>query len=56
MTPSLSPFAGLTNVTFQLITTCNLSCDYCFQDACNVSSSPQGGNRGSSTPLIQPGF
>ena len=31
-------FSDLNSVTFQLITTCNLSCDYCFQDACNVAS------------------
>ncbi len=45
MTSNLSPFTALTNVTFQLISACNLSCDYCFQDACNVSSSPDGGGR-----------
>ncbi len=56
MTPSLSPFAGLTNVTFQLITTCNLSCDYCFQDACNVSSSPQGGQQRIVNPLDTAGI
>jgi radical SAM protein with 4Fe4S-binding SPASM domain len=35
-------FTDLNSVTFQLITACNLSCDYCFQDACNVSTSPEG--------------
>jgi uncharacterized protein len=33
-------FADLNTVTFQLTTACNLSCDYCFQDACNVCTSP----------------
>jgi uncharacterized protein len=42
MTSNFSLFKDLSSVTFQLITTCNLSCDYCFQDACNVSSWPQG--------------
>ncbi len=45
MTSNLSPFTELTNVTFQLIGVCNLSCDYCFQDACNVSLSPEGGGQ-----------
>jgi len=35
-------FSDLRGVTFQLTTACNLSCDYCFQDACNVSASPSG--------------
>ncbi|MDD3846076.1 MAG: 4Fe-4S cluster-binding domain-containing protein [Syntrophorhabdaceae bacterium] len=39
MTSHHSFFTDLNSVTFQLITSCNLSCDYCFQDACNVSSS-----------------
>lgn len=56
MTPSLSPFAGLTNVTFQLVTTCNLSCDYCFQDACNVSSAPEGGQQRIVDPLDTAGI
>lgn len=38
MTLQHSLFTGLNSVTFQLITACNLSCDYCFQDACNVTS------------------
>jgi radical SAM protein with 4Fe4S-binding SPASM domain len=51
MTSILSPFAGLTNVTFQLVTTCNLSCDYCFQDACNVSTSPHEDDRRVANPF-----
>lgn len=39
MTQDHSLFKNLSSVTFQLTTSCNLSCDYCFQDACNVSSS-----------------
>lgn len=35
-------FRDLNNVTLQVLTPCNLSCDYCFQDACNVSPSPPG--------------
>jgi radical SAM protein with 4Fe4S-binding SPASM domain len=42
MTAEFPIFTDLRGVTFQLTTACNLSCDYCFQDACNVSSSPQG--------------
>jgi radical SAM protein with 4Fe4S-binding SPASM domain len=34
-------FKDLSNVTLQLLTACNLSCEYCFQDACNVSTSPR---------------
>ena len=45
MTNDLSLFKGLNSVTFQLTTACNLSCGYCFQDACNVSSSPGGEGR-----------
>jgi len=42
MTQIVPAFTDLNSVTFQLITACNLSCDYCFQDACNVSASPEG--------------
>ncbi len=42
MTEKFSLFTDLRAVTFQLTTACNLSCDYCFQDACNVSLSPHG--------------
>ncbi|MBA4417722.1 MAG: hypothetical protein C0392_07405 [Syntrophus sp. (in: bacteria)] len=41
MTPNFPTFTDLNSVTLQMITTCNLSCDYCFQDACNVSASPE---------------
>lgn len=41
MMPDTPMFSNLSGVTFQLITTCNLSCDYCFQDACNVSISTE---------------
>ena len=40
MTPECDLFQNLSNVTLQLVTACNLSCEYCFQDACNVSASP----------------
>ncbi len=42
MTTITPTFADLNSVTFQLITGCNLSCEYCFQDACNVSATPKG--------------
>lgn len=42
VTTDRDAFKDLGNVTLQLITSCNLSCDYCFQDACNVSA-PHGG-------------
>lgn len=45
MVPKYPTFEGLGSVTFQLVTDCNLSCDYCFQDACNVSASPAGDAR-----------
>ncbi len=38
--PVLNDISG---VTFQLATACNLSCEYCFQDACNVTASPGTG-------------
>lgn len=42
MDPNGPTFSDLSGVTFQLITACNLSCEYCFQDACNVSAPPEG--------------
>lgn len=42
MTSKYSLFTELSGITLQLITACNLSCDYCFQDACNVSSLSHG--------------
>jgi radical SAM protein with 4Fe4S-binding SPASM domain len=42
MKPNCPTFTDLAGVTFQLITACNLSCEYCFQDACNVIASPRG--------------
>lgn len=42
MTTGSLIFNDLRGVTFQLTTACNLSCDYCFQDACNVIASPPG--------------
>jgi len=50
MIPGNSLFRNLNSVTFQLITACNLSCDYCFQDACNVSAS-QGDGGAVADPL-----
>lgn len=39
MTPRTLCLEQLSSLTLQLITTCNISCDYCFQDADKVSSS-----------------
>lgn len=43
MMPNAPAFTAIGGVTFQLLTACNLSCEYCFQDACNVSAAPQSG-------------
>jgi len=40
MIPNAPAFTDIAGVTFQLVTACNLSCEYCFQDACNVTASP----------------
>ncbi len=50
MTPNAPAFTDIAGVTFQLITACNLSCEYCFQDACNVTASPQSGTG----PIVDP--
>ena len=42
MQPKEPVFTDIAGVTFQLITACNLSCEYCFQDACNVAGAPEG--------------
>ena len=38
-------FSNLSTVTLQLTTDCNLSCDYCFQDACTLAALPGDGRR-----------
>lgn len=43
MTSNAPAFNSVAGVTLQLLTACNLSCEYCFQDACNVTASPQAG-------------
>ncbi|MCE5335514.1 MAG: SPASM domain-containing protein [Desulfobacteraceae bacterium] len=45
MAPNRRAFEDLTHVTLQVLVACNLSCDYCFQDACNVTPSPRGEDR-----------
>ncbi len=44
-------FKALSNVTLQVLTPCNLSCDYCFQDACNVTPSPRGDDQKTIDPV-----
>ena len=51
MTSESPIFRDLRGVTFQLTTACNLSCDYCFQDACNVCVSPPGQGTGMVDPV-----
>ncbi len=50
MMPNAPAFTAIGGVTFQLLTACNLSCEYCFQDACNVSAAPQSGTG----PIVDP--
>jgi radical SAM protein with 4Fe4S-binding SPASM domain len=50
LVPDCCEFKDLSSVTLQLLTACNLSCDYCFQDACNVSTSPQGEDQNAIDP------
>ncbi len=50
MAPDCGMFKDLGSVTLQLLTACNLSCAYCFQDACNVSALPRDDGRKTMDP------